>query len=200
MREAAVRTGRAEQARLEGRRVVPHRPGAGRQRWRLRLMPMAVAIDTATARILPAPPATTCDRCMRRIVRRRRTSIALAEARERSVVERGVWREMLDLRVVPVRVGWLVSWLRWRQVGRERVAVRVGGEVWVRFGIYAGRWCGMLMWLLPVGCRSLVRMLMLQRDRLRVVMLERRWRVLQSVLLWMRGRLLIPVGGLSVRL
>lgn len=56
------------------------------------------------------------------------------------------------------------------------------------------------MWLLQIGCRSLLRMLMLQRDRLRVVMLERWGWVVQSVLLRMRGRLLIPVGGLSVRL
>lgn len=145
MRKSAVWAGGAEQARLEGGRVVPHRPGAGRQRRRLRLASMSVPvpIDTATAGILPTSPAPSCDWSMRGVIRRRRTSIALAKARERSIVERGVGREMLDLRIVPVRVRWLVSWLCWRQVGRKRVAVRVGGEVWMRFGICAGRWCGM---------------------------------------------------------
>lgn len=209
MREAAVRTGRAEQARLEGRRVVSHRPRTSRQPRRLCLMPVSMPIDTASAGILPAPPAPACNRCMRGIIRRRRASVALtnavAETRERPVVERRVGREMLDLRVVPIRVRRLIGRLGRRQVGRERVAVRVGREVWVRVGVCARCWRGMLMWLLPVGCRGLVRVvLMLQRDRLRVVMLERRGWLLHSVCLWLRlrerGRLLIPIGRLSVRL
>ena len=61
----------------------------------------------------------------------------------------------------------------------------------------------MLIWLLPIGCRGLMQvMLMLQRDRLRVVMLKRRgWLMLGvSVCLRLRGRLRIPIGRLSIRM